>query len=674
MLVYLADLDHIRSMQSNKLTPLSAGFIGSYLKKVMPDITLKIFKDPRKIIDQLSTEPPDVLGLSQYTWNVRLNYAVTKKAKEIKKDMAIVMGGPYFDRESPDWIIKFFQERPQLDMYIVDEGEWSFTYLVKLIKKYGNNINDIPFDEWPSCFYAIDRKQNIIKNNQDRLPESISLKDIPSPYLTGLLDSFLDEGQLVPIIETSRGCPYTCAFCTWSSRFKTSEPRLLEFPLETVKSEIYYIKDRNCHPSGNLYLADTNFGILNRDLEISKIIKECADNYNFPKLTYIYFAKNITKRIVEIAQNLRKVYPRVSMSKQSLNPETLTLIKRKNISNEIYDELRKECEKNNIETYCELIYGLPGETYNSFIDGVISTIRSKQTVALYNLRLDTGEELSTTKSRQKYGMETAFRVQAGAVFSYNDVHLLEYEEFVTKNKWMSEDNILSIRLFQFILFILDLDAFKEFRKGLFLYGFDHGTLIQCIIEDKKNYTPLWKEIVGDFLESVISERIPSHKAKLEFTKEDIEVVRIDEIALNIFYMSKIVSELSYIEALKEYLMGVLYRFYSRELKSEEMQDLKDTLNISFDNIICYEEIKNFKSIESDFDIDGWLESRKVSPLRLFISKKPVKYKLEIDKEILYHLEKAKEEGMDTVHAVYYLRMHVLHLYGDRIFCYNRMQI
>ncbi len=104
MLVYLADLDHIRSMQSNKLTPLSAGFIGSYLKKVMPDITLKIFKDPRKIIDQLSTEPPDVLGLSQYTWNVRLNYAVTKKAKEIKKDMTIVMEGPYFDRKSPDWI------------------------------------------------------------------------------------------------------------------------------------------------------------------------------------------------------------------------------------------------------------------------------------------------------------------------------------------------------------------------------------------------------------------------------------------------------------------------------------------------------------------------------------------------------------------------------------------
>ena len=36
--------------------------------------------------------------------------------------------------------------------------------------------------------------------------------EIPSPYLDGILDEFLDDG-LVPIVQTMRGCPYHCHFC-----------------------------------------------------------------------------------------------------------------------------------------------------------------------------------------------------------------------------------------------------------------------------------------------------------------------------------------------------------------------------------------------------------------------------------------------------------------------------
>ena len=39
-----------------------------------------------------------------------------------------------------------------------------------------------------------------------------SLDEIPSPYLTGILDEFFD-GRLVPMIQTNRGCPFSCTFC-----------------------------------------------------------------------------------------------------------------------------------------------------------------------------------------------------------------------------------------------------------------------------------------------------------------------------------------------------------------------------------------------------------------------------------------------------------------------------
>ena len=35
---------------------------------------------------------------------------------------------------------------------------------------------------------------------------------IPSPYLSGRLDQFLD-GKLMPVIQTNRGCPFSCTFC-----------------------------------------------------------------------------------------------------------------------------------------------------------------------------------------------------------------------------------------------------------------------------------------------------------------------------------------------------------------------------------------------------------------------------------------------------------------------------
>jgi len=668
MLIYLADLVQLLPFQSNKVTPLGVGFIGSYLKKEMPNINLRIYKDPKKLIDHLYEEPPDVLGLSSYLWNVRLSHAIAKKAKEIKKEMTIVFGGPFFDKNSPGQISKFFSDRPQLDLYITDEGEWSFAYLIKLIEQYGNNINDIPFSEWPRSFYSINPKNNEIKNNQVNETKTINLNDIPSPYLTGLLDSFLEDGQLSPIIETSRGCPYTCAFCTRGSRNTKLESNLFEFSIDRVKSEIHYIKDRSRNYSKTLYIADSNFGILERDLEISKIIKECSDNDGFPVMTYASYAKNVTKRIVEIAKNLRDV-TRAIMSKQSLNPETLKLIKRKNISSETYDELRKECEINGIDTVCELIYGLPGETYDSFIKGVISTVKTKQSVTLYNLRLDAGQELATTESREKYAMKTSYRVLPGTKFSYNDIYSAEYEEIVTENKWINKNEILHIRLFYFLFSFISSDIFREFRKGLLFYGFDHATLVEFIINDKKNWPSSLEALLHKFMNAAASERISPHNVKLEFTKEDIEEIGSDE-ALNPFYVSTLVSDASNIQEFKEYLLSIVNTF-AKKLTIDEMLDLKNIMNISFDNIVCYERLEPRKDVEYSFDVEGWLKSKKEFPLQSFLSEKSIKYTLKIKDEILYHLENAKRLGMDTVHAVYYVRMHTLHLYHDRIFCYKR---
>ena len=81
------------------------------------------------------------------------------------------------------------------------------------------------------------------------------------------MDPFLADPLLSPIIETNRGCPYACTFCNWGN---ATQEKINQFSLETVKEEVKYVCENSRNLTGFLYIADANFGILRRDLEIAK--------------------------------------------------------------------------------------------------------------------------------------------------------------------------------------------------------------------------------------------------------------------------------------------------------------------------------------------------------------------------------------------------------------------
>ena len=74
----------------------------------------------------------------------------------------------------------------------------------------------------------------------------MNLAEIPSPYLSGRLDSFLD-GKLLPIIQTNRGCPFSCTFCTEGQSYWS---KVKVKPKEVVAGEISYISEKmSCSPT-----------------------------------------------------------------------------------------------------------------------------------------------------------------------------------------------------------------------------------------------------------------------------------------------------------------------------------------------------------------------------------------------------------------------------------------
>ena len=665
MLIYLADLCYFHDWDNIQPLPLNVGYVAAYLKSKHPEVSIEIFKEPTKLMDRISDKSPDVLALSHYEWNSNLNLAVLKHMKQKNANTITVMGGPNFNAYDLDWMHDFFQERPNLNAYIYGEGEWSFTRFIELLQVNEKKISNIPLEELPSSVFYLDKKLNKIINNPKNFVERMNLTNHPSPYLTGILDPFLADPHLAPILETNRGCPYACTFCNWGN---ATQEKINQFSLETVKEEVKYIGQNSTNSTGFLYVADANFGILRRDLEIAKVIRDCTDKHNFPQHVFIYFAKNTNDMIIDIAATLKTVTS-MSMSKQTMSQEVLVNIKRKNIPIEQYDVLREKCYDKGIETYTELIYGLPGESYQSFVDGVKESARNDVRVTIYPHLMLHGTEGSTRQYREKYGIKTAYRVIPRYISSNNELLTLEYEEIVVETDDLHREDFFRIRFFQFLFYIFTSEIFLELSHALSIHGSDYVTLIELISADRENWTPRIKKLFNDFYQTARDELLANKK--LEFTLEDIKEARIRNKQLNPFYMSKIVTDTELISDFKSYLLESLNRFFGSQITHTGLNELKQTVEFAFNKIVNYEKLDSGKIMLYNYDISSWLDSQEKLPLENFHVPEPIEYVFKLDDYVLSALEKVRNYTDDLTTVIYRLRTNEMGPTGDKIFCYKR---
>jgi putative methyltransferase len=203
----------------------------------------------------LRDSPPDVLGLSHYSWNARLDVLFIEMAKRLNPNVITVMGGPHI-RIDPHGIQTFLSAHTDPDYYILFEGEEPFSDLVgKIIG--GHRRPEPP----PNCAAIVDGKLIFEPVAFAKKSRQINL---PSPYLAGLLDPFLANPNIIPLLETNRGCPFGCAYCTWGI---AALSKVRQRPLEVVYEEIDYVAEKFVGLV-NWIFCDANFGLLPRDVDI----------------------------------------------------------------------------------------------------------------------------------------------------------------------------------------------------------------------------------------------------------------------------------------------------------------------------------------------------------------------------------------------------------------------
>ena len=229
--IYLGDLTYNTISLSTEVFPLNIGYIASYCKKQFGNkVDITLFKYIDDLEKSLSDSPPDILGLSNYCWCQNVSQEMFKLFTEKNPNGLRVWGGPNFPQDIPSQE-KFMKSFPEVDVYVPIDGETGFSNVVSFVlesnskKEVKKKLNEKPID---GCITRDTNGNLQYSNPVIRINE---LDEVPSPYLTGILDKFFD-GKLSPMIQTNRGCPFTCTFCTDGSEFVK---KVNNFSLERVK-------------------------------------------------------------------------------------------------------------------------------------------------------------------------------------------------------------------------------------------------------------------------------------------------------------------------------------------------------------------------------------------------------------------------------------------------------
>ena len=458
--------------------PYAAGALISY---AFQDEEIAEYYDCKRIVylrentDEAiaSFEEPYIVAFSNYIWNYEYNKLFAEKLRRKYPDCIIVFGGHNVPSNSPELL----EELPFVDFLIHDEGEVPFRELLCSIKR-GEGFSDVPNLSYRD-------KDGSLKKNENKI---FDVYDFPSPYQTGVFDDIVSSTDLVlnGMLETNRGCPFGCAFCDWG----IYKSKVRQFPMERVRKDLEWFVE---HKIEFCTCADANFGILERDKEITDIIIESKKKYGYPSKIQFCFTKGREDLVFELNKKLNEVglSKGATLSLQTFNDATLKNIGRKNPSFEEFCDIIKRYNKLDIPTYTEIILGLPGETYESFCEGLNRLLKAGQhnSIVVFNCEVLLNSRMGQKEVREQYKIECSDSVykQHHCVPINDEVsersHIVISTYSMTKEEWIRAN-----------LFVSSLGCFHNFG------------LLQCFAvylyyEYKVDYTKFYEDLLSYIFEN-----------------------------------------------------------------------------------------------------------------------------------------------------------------------------
>tara|TARA_B100001964_G_scaffold244307_1_gene325251 strand:- start:13415 stop:15460 length:2046 start_codon:yes stop_codon:yes gene_type:complete len=647
--IYLGDLTYDTVTLSTETFPLNIGYVASYcISRFGAAVEITLFKYIEELDRAIHDAPPTILGLSNYCWCERIGLEMFHMLSLQNPHALAVWGGPNFPLDLPGQD-EFMSQRPEVDVYVPVEGETGFSNIVARVLEAGSE------EEVREVVLAKPIDSCVTKGLDGKLQYGIpgsrirDLDQIPSPYLTGLLDKFFD-GRLSPIIQTNRGCPFTCTYCVDGTDLVK---QVNKFSLERVTAELNYIAERVPESTRSLSVSDLNFGMIPRDLEICDAIAKVQDKYGYPRQVWATTGKNAKDRIISAIKHLNGTL-RLVMSVQSTDQHVLRNIRRDNISVDHMLALAPAIKEANLLTTSEVILLLPGDTYESHINTLRDLVRARVShIQVYTLMLLNGSELNIPQERRKWGLKTKFRIlPRDFVELSNGKKVIEVEEVVVGSSTLDFDEYVELRLLAFVLWVITYGiVYDPLLKLLREYDADVFELAHRMVERVDDAPTGIRDLFNSYRQATSDELWASPEAIQAHFQDESEYQKLlnGSAGVNVIQHHHALALAEHMTEWTDYINEIAYDLLKAmqspdECWSQEFPAVANYCRGLSHNVLGQDRMLTNPEFTFRYDVEQWLNDADGSRLR--------DYKLSAPSKFVFRLAADQFDLVENQLAVY----------------------
>jgi hypothetical protein len=353
---------HVR--RSPQAVPLAAATVVASLPPAYRATTQLIdgylSQHDEEILSHIFNATPDCVAFSLYVWNKQRVVGLAQKIRATDSKIVLVVGGPEATACAPE-----IEALNLFDVVVSGEGERVFSAVVQrdaqqgLLKQTGHDTSQI---------------------------KGIDLTKQVSPWLSGVLKP--DHGVLW---ETSRGCPFQCAFC-YDARGSAG---VREIPFDRLEQELKLFVRQGV---SQVWVLDSTFNFpAERGKKLLRLMIEHA-----PQLHYHLEAKAefLDQETVTL---LQQICCSVQVGLQSARPQVLKYINR-SLDVQGFRDKVKMLSDGGITFGIDLIYGLPHDDYSGLCESINYALECcPNHVEIFPLALLPGTKLFD--QREQYGLQ-----------------------------------------------------------------------------------------------------------------------------------------------------------------------------------------------------------------------------------------------------------------------------
>ena len=521
----------------------------------------------------------DILLCSCYVWNWEITLHLAKEVKKINPECLIIFGGPQVPNHSEG----FFEKYPFVDIIVHGEGEY---IIENIFTEYLKNKNFIDVK-------GIETKE--FRNEPE--PRINDLDGLPSPYLNNTVWDLVEKVDGVNWIaswETNRGCPYQCTFCDWGSATNT---RMRKWTEETLFKEIEWFANNKIP---YIDCCDANFGIYQeRDFKLAKKLKEESLKKGFPERIRPAWAKFSSEKIIPIAKELQSanLLRAVTLAVQSLDETTLEIIKRQNIKFDKFSELTETFRNEGIPTYTEIIMGMPGETLESFKNGleILAGDTKVGSIYVYNCGVFPNAPMNEPVYIDLHKIK---KLRSPIFLSHSAIHdneqIPEYEDIAIGAISFDLEDIKEMYLYSWL--IQSFHSFGIFEYITIFYNKIYGIKFMKIYEKFLEYCRTTKSLFSEEYEIVVDYISKGYSGKGWNHQDD----RLGDIFWPIEEASWLRLALNRSKLEKEISLFLNYLENSLKLNTE-IEKLNDLTKFQTFLLTCEDDKRDIKSEDFEFN-------------------------------------------------------------------------